>query len=364
MQATFHSIAYFAQNEGTGHFYHYHKSIQEALSSTLDTTVYVPLSSYFACTPQNWKKWFNPFFNKQSRKKFWKDCVRLFKQPSSGRRIFFIEFFGRRDFYLYALAAALFAKKNDEIWVLYRDDLTIRRKKDLKVIRFWSKILQRRCNFKPFTDNELLADYYRDWFGKRPTVLPILYASYSPVKLIEKEKLICIWLGNPRPDKGATQIARLVEIEDPASSRVELNISGATYLPPVKNGVNIQLRKVSLTEEEYAQALSCCDVVLLPYDPKLYKMRTSGVFVEAILAGKIPVVREGSWLAHELLRFDLHELIVDWEAPNFFSHLFELVKAPKMLHKLEVMQKAYLAFHGKDNFAQSLKDLIVKSSDK
>jgi len=364
---SFHSIAYFAQHEGIGHFYHYHCAVQKAMSQILkDVSVYVPQNADFANMPSGWKKWFSPFYNRRSRKKFWKECVQLFRQPASHSRVFFIEFFGRRDFVLYALAALLFGRKHDAFWVLYRDDLTIRRKKDLKTIRFFSKLLKWKyqTRFLPLTDSELLADYYQKWFGAKPTVLPVLYAHYRPIQMEHKEKLVCTWLGNPRPEKGANEIARLVQVLDPAAEKITLDVSGATYFPPVKNLINIRLRKAFLSEEEYYAALSQSDIVLLPYDPQKYQRRTSGVFVEAILAGKIPLVKEGSWLAHELKRFHLHELIINWDDPHFFTHLLSLHQDQKMLTKLQAMQQAYLAFHGEVNFAQSLHALLGKGSTK
>lgn len=354
---TFHSIAYFAQNEAAGHFYHYHRSVQKALQPQLkEFSVYVPLNSNFAEILPDWKKWFSPFYNRRSRKKFWKECVSLFQQPAMGSRIFFLEFFGRRDFVLYALAALLFAKKKDVFWILYRDDFSIRRKKDLKIIRFFSKLLQWKYKerFVPLTDSQLLAEYYQSWFGKKPVLLPILYTRFQSTAIHLKEKLICTWVGSPRPEKGASEIAALVQIQDPASSRIELDVSGATYFPPVKNQVEIHLRKAFLSEEEYYESLYRSDLVFLPYDSKNYKLRTSGVFVEAILAGKIPLVKEGSWLAHECKRFDLDELIVDWSDPLFFTHLFDLLQNETMLIKLKKMQQAYQAFHGEENFARSL----------
>lgn len=360
MKPSFHSIAYFAQNEGVGHFYHYHSAVQRAMEGfAQEAFVYVPQSAEFADTPPGWKKWFSPFYNRKSRRKFWSDCLRLFKQPTQHPRIFFIEFFGRRDFLLYALAALWCAKKSDTLWVLYRDDLTIRRTKDLRVIRLFSRLLQWKCKhrFIPLTDSELLADYYAKWFGKKPTVLPILYARHQSGAFQKKPKLTCTWLGNPRSEKGAQEVARLVQIDDPASAQIELDLSGATSLPPIKNRVHIHLRRVNLTEHEYYDALNRSDVVLLPYDPQKYKWRTSGIFVEAILAGKIPLVKEGSWLAHELHRFDMHPLVVDWKNPLFFTDLFKLLEDGELLSKLKKMQQAYMAFHGEENFARSLHTL-------
>ena len=357
---TFHSIAYFAQHEGSGHFYHFHRSVQKALEPILkDVSVYVPANAHFEYLPNGWKKWFSPFYNRSSRRKFWKDCRRLFRRPATDPRIFFIEFFGRRDFVLYSLAALLFAGKKDVLWILYRDDLNIRRKKDLKVIRLFSKLLNWKFKkrFVPLTDSELLADIYAQWFGKHPVVFPVLYAQYQPVTITPKQKWTCSWLGSPRSEKGSVEIARLVQIQDPASERIELDISGATYFPAVKNQISIHLRKAFLTEDEYYASLARSDIVLLPYDPLKYKMRTSGVFVESILAGKIPVVRDGSWLAYELKRFDLYELILDWEHPQFFTHLLSIVESPALLPKLVRMQQAYLNFHGEHNFARLLQEL-------
>jgi hypothetical protein len=359
---SFHSIAYFAQNEGIGHFYHYHCAVHKAMRQMLqDVTVYVPKNADFAEMPFGWKKWFSPFYNRRSRKLFWKDCVRLFRQPENQARIFFIEFFGRRDFVLYALAALLFGcRKKDALWVLYRDDLTIRRKKDLKIIRLFSKLLKWKFKnkFLPLTDSVLLADYYEGWFGAKLPVLPVLYAQYRPVRIERKETLICTWLGSPRSEKGANEIARLVKIPDPSAVKVELDISGAAHFPRVTNNLNIHLRKAFLNEDEYYQALYRSDIVLLPYDPQKYQRRTSGVFVEAIIAGKIPLVKDGSWLAYELKRFNLHELIVNWDDPLFFTNLFKLLEDQKMLVKSQIMQQAYLEFHGESNFARSLHALI------
>jgi hypothetical protein len=360
---TFHSIAYFVQHEGTGHFYHLHKAVQKAVEPLMqEVSVYVPLKAHFDAAPPGWKQWFNLFNTRTNRRKFLKDCIRLFKQPSDGPRIFFLEFFGRKDFALYSLAALLFARKQDFLWILYRDDLSIRRKKDLKTIRFFSKLIQLRFRrrFVPLTDSELLIEACSKWFGFRPTLFPILSVPYQPVKVSLKDKVVCTWLGNPRPEKGEIEIARLVEIQDPAAARIVLNLSGATYFPPVKNQLTIQLRKAYLTEGEYYASLNESDVVLLPYDPIKYKMRTSGAFVEAILSGKVPLVKQGSWLAYELKRFGLDELIIDWNHPQFFTQLLTTLKSPTLSVKLAQMQQAYHSFHSEAGFVSTLHSLVKR----
>jgi hypothetical protein len=356
---SFHSIAYYASCE-VGHFYHYHRAVQKAMELYgSEVFVYANREAKFEVTPRGWKKWFSSYYNTKLRKQFKEDCKRLFKQPSEGKRIFFIEFFCRRDFFLYAMAALLYARKDDILWILYRDDLAIRRKKNARVIRQMSKLLKLRFKKRllPLTDSELLADYYQQWFRERPTVLPVIYPSVSISTSKPKEKLVCSWLGSPREEKGASEIARLVQFSDPQSAQIELDVSGAAYLPPIRNQITVSLRKAYLTETEYYASLHRSDVVLLPYDPERYRRKTSGVFVEAILCGKLTLAKGGSWIAYELNRFGLKELIVDWENPQFFSHLISLVNNVSLQQKLQTMQQAYQAFHGEENFARTLHSL-------
>lgn len=358
---SFHSIAQNANNE-SGHFFHYQLFCQRAIEKKVTAFhAYLPLNAELSEVPPGWKKWFHPFFNRRNRSLFWKDCRRLFQQPSTEGRIFFIEFFARKDFRLFALAALLHGKRKDAIWVFYRDDLTVRRKKDLAVIRFFSKCLawKFKKRFVPLTDSELLANYYQSWFGKRPAVLPIPHTHFCPsLSFAKNERLVCTWLGPPRPEKGAKEISKLVQIQDPLSSRIQLDISGATLFPSVTNQVELHLRKALLTEEEYFDSLFKSDVVLLPYDPEKYKWRTSGPFVEAIVAGKMPLVKKGSWLAYELERFDLSELIVDWENPDFFTHLLTLFQSSEIREKLKRMQSAYAEWHSQKKFASIFQELL------
>lgn len=358
---SFHSIAQNAQNE-SGHFFHYQLFCQRAIEPKVQAFhAYLPLNAELSELPRGWKKWFHPFYNSRTRSLFWKDCRRLFQQSPKEERIFFLEFFARKDFRLFALAALLHGRrKKDAIWVVYRDDLTVRRKKDLGVIRFFSKCLHWKFGnrFVPLTDSELLADYYQSWFGKKPFVLPIPHTHVCPSESKTKEKLICSWPGPPRPEKGAKEIARLTQIDDPLSVNIELDLSGAALFPSIKNQVELHLRKALLTEKEYFDALFRADVILLPYDPEKYKWRTSGPFVEAVVAGKMPLVKEGTWQAYELKRFDLCELIVNWENPLFFTHLFTLIRNADIKKKLEVMQQAYAKQHSQEGFASAFQSLV------
>jgi len=111
-----------------------------------------------------------------------------------------------------------------------------------------------------------------------------------------------------------------------------------------------------LKREEYVAQLAKSDIILLPYDPVAYYARTSGLFVEAICAGKVVFTREGSWLAHELHRYDLHELITDFAS---LEHMISIAQDAEVLKKLARMQQAYQKFHSVENFAQTISAILA-----
>ncbi|MCH9609695.1 MAG: hypothetical protein S4CHLAM45_00850 [Chlamydiales bacterium] len=360
---SFHSINHHCEGE-KGHFYNYHLSVQQAaLSCCKSVNVYIPFKAHFFEEPPGWIRFFNPFNSRRKRRRFWRDLCRLFRKKEQDKRIFFLEFFGKKDFTLIALAAIFFAKKSDQFWVLYRLDFKGREKKS---IQLFSKLLQWRLkdHFIPLTDSELLADIFSRWFGKRPLVMPIPHTFVSKEKKKQQKRLIC-YVGGGRQNQGREILSTLMTLPDPASKRFEFSLPGDFLFPPIENKLRVKLRKISTTKKEYQAAIDRCDIFLLPCDPIAYKRGTSGLFVEAVVSGKLPFVKEGSWLAHELRRFDLSELIIDWESHEIFSQLILLIEDKRVREKFKVMQSTYQNYHSEQNFSaifQKLTNLIDSDS--
>ena len=65
------------------------------------------------------------------------------------------------------------------------------------------------------------------------------------------------------------------------------------------------------------------DLVLLPYDALAYKGNesTSGILKKTNVAGKMPAVTRGTWMAGELALTDMSELIVDGNAPAVLTQV-------------------------------------------
>jgi hypothetical protein len=60
-----------------------------------------------------------------------------------------------------------------------------------------------------------------------------------------------------------------------------------------------------MSPDAYADALTRCDALLLPYDPHAYRRVTSGVFVEGMAAGKAALIPSAGWMAAEAERGSL-----------------------------------------------------------
>jgi hypothetical protein len=71
----------------------------------------------------------------------------------------------------------------------------------------------------------------------------------------------------------------------------------------------------------------------------------------------LPVVPAGTWMAAELLRHDLPELIVDWQAST--PRNWRLAADDAVRRKLAVMRAAYLHEHGVEAYAAVLQALYA-----
>jgi hypothetical protein len=116
-----------------------------------------------------------------------------------------------------------------------------------------------------------------------------------------------------------------------------------------------------LLREEYMEWMQTAELVLLPYLGKDYARRTSGIFVEAVSVGAIPVTTKGTWMAYELGKFNLTELIFDWTEVDLLDRLCILPKNQKILQKLQVMRAYYQSFHCEKGFAATLQRLFTHS---
>lgn len=289
-----------------------------------DVEIYLPKETEIS-------KW-NKVFPKGAFGRFW-TYYSLFR---GNRGVFFIEQFGVKEL-IFILVAALLGKQKDDVLALLfrRTFYGWKCKLALGVMKWVSKV-------KLYADSELIPKS----MGFDATIVPIPHVVESQDY---GDEWIMWWPGRPRVEKGLEDVrflAKYVGNEKLVVSE-EARMEGVVALPKY------------LDREEYEEWFGRAKVILLPYDPFVYRTATSGIFVEAVVSGKMPVVKDGSWLAYELKRFGLCELIIEWDTPAVVEQIKALYHDEGVRNKLRAMQEAYRQYHCFEGFREALKDLVV-----
>ncbi len=167
-----------------------------------------------------------------------------------------------------------------------------------------------------YADTRELADDYTVLSGLPFDVLPIPFRVGLFPQVVERPggPLTVLFLGDARREKGFHHIPDLVRsLRDLVTTGRVRFVVQATLHPdetdPEVRAAMDQLaafpeREVSLVGrsgflagQEYYRHLAEADVVVCPYEVESYRARSSGVFAEAVLAGKPTVVPSGTWMA-------------------------------------------------------------------
>lgn len=280
-----------------------------------------------------------------------------------GETILFLERFIHLQ--LFALLVALNRvplqkRRRLRLWILYRRD--IHRDSTRPVYRWLqqqiTQLVEGRCVL--LTDSEPLGEALGDYFQTPFTVLPIPHTDFPATVPLETlpPPTYCWWPGAPRQEKGWAHIQALAQSAAPTGLNFRLLVAEAAQLEPAPQGAVLEILPNRLSAEDYGHWLNRCQVILLPYDALAYRERTSGIFTEAIIAGRLPFVTEGTWMAQELERYDLGELVLDWTEPQtVWTRITQALDNPHLLEKLRAMQSAYREFHTLEHFAETLRRL-------
>jgi glycosyltransferase involved in cell wall biosynthesis len=149
-----------------------------------------------------------------------------------------------------------------------------------------------------------------------------------------------VYLGDARTEKGYHWLPRLVRDAMAANLPVRFTIQSNFNVPsgePAAARARQELESLArdapitlllqpLNSEQYRRLLFDADVVLLPYDREAYRSRSSGVFAEALAAGKPLIVPKGTWMAGELAGAADNIGATYSDAGDLFHQLVELVR--------------------------------------
>lgn len=166
-----------------------------------------------------------------------------------------------------------------------------------------------------YTDTDPLTDQYN-----HPKIFPFetlpipVGAEFMPSRKPGNERpLIAGYLGDARDEKGYPLLADAVnhiyqshiasgdvrlmaqsnynlEAGEPGSIAAKLSLMA---LPPQAR----DLPEGPFSSAEYAALFNEADILLVPYNAEAYASRSSGVFAEALAAGRPTLVTRGSWMA-------------------------------------------------------------------
>lgn len=172
------------------------------------------------------------------------------------------------------------------------------------------------------TTAELAAEYER----LTPTPVGVLPYPVQVPPSTERPtpgplRLAC--LGDARPEKHSECLADVVQqiAADPTiAGRVRFAVQANRGYPAASRkpehravtrslaalahaaaaGAPVELLAGPLDAAAYARELAAADVLLLPYDQGRYRSRCSGVVLEALAAGAVPIVTGGGWMARQI----------------------------------------------------------------
>ena len=277
--------------------------------------------------------------------------------------VLFVDSFSVLKLLALLLACMRLPRKRVRIWVIYRYDYDTRRG-ELAAYRWINRAFVLRLgrdHFQLLTDSEPLRIRLRKVFGHDLAVMPVPHTIFDlpPPLPKDRDEIICWWPGKANPNKGLALIQRLTKISDEDAHRFAILAAEDSCLHQIPGGARVQLLPNSLSPEEYFQWMATADVVLLPYDPVFFHRRTSGIFIESVVAGKMPMVTEGTWMSTELAAWGLSDLVIAWEAPAVFRQIRELLHNSEVRARLQRMSDGYRQKHSISGYAQKLREIVL-----
>lgn len=336
-----------------GHCLTYHTCLQEAFRSAgISTKFIVPMDCDAPSLPDNWEKSLvfssetNPFLDLFDR------------HPSYGkRRIFLLDAYDTENLLDFTNAFTEAASPHDQAWFFLRYNFECYALNGLlhsDLLRNLYKQFYPRILF--LTDTTLLQREVEKKLSAPIKLLPVPH-TFTPARAPDEERVICWWPGKPRIEKGIDIIQQIVQLPCPEKFLLRLG-----YIPGIDNiarRIPLEVLPAILSREEYCEAMAMSHILLLPYAQERYAHSSSGIFIEGVVAGKMPVVTDGTWMCHELRRFGLDDLVIDWKNQNLWQHVADLYYNPRLCSQLQLIQAEYCLFHSSANFSLAISKLLL-----
>jgi hypothetical protein len=370
-----------------GHSLIYTKAIEKAAKlNDWDFFAMLPMKCTLDSLPQNWEKnigcptvrhWFEEIEGRayrrprkivRARERFYyyysaaKGLRKYLITKRVERTILFLEAFAQTDVQLLANLLRFLPKKNLSIWLIHRYQASTLKSDISRYELYHKQLLRMGIDLKLLTDSELLKEDLEPHFKLPMTVLPIHYVEKSSIEEKKKnERIISWWPGVIREGKGLKIIENFAASSAPSNALIDLVVNKNCILDLHAKSPKVIFLENHLSALEYHEWMDKSDVILLPYCDPHYEKATSSIFIEAIVSGKVPFVYPKTWMAYELKKYDLNELILDWNPSTLSQQILAIVENKKVLDKLKSLKAHYEEFHILKRYAEILKELTEPS---
>jgi hypothetical protein len=203
---------------------------------------------------------------------------------------------------------------------------------------FLNIVKKKKIKIKILVDNLMLRKYLKKNFQIKAEIISMPHCiNNKKIKKNNTKKINLLFPGTYRKDKYGKNLDEFAKYYNDNNSI--LNISEKSNLIEKPNSFKINYFESNLEKKKYDYLFSLCDVILLPYDNKLYKNMTSGIFVESIKMKKTVFVTSETIMSDDLKKAKLHDLIItDWKklSSKKILAILKSKKIKKLLAKLSI----------------------------
>lgn len=366
---------------GAGHVHDYHQAVTRAVAPRgWLHFVHVPRRPAQVRLPENWQADLSPLSPRTEHMPMPARIMQLnalsrsirqvLCEPSGQPRIAFLESFSASHLIAFVNAFRGMGRHNWHAWLLFRGIQSLRSSWRRQL---YALLLHRLAGYTAgrlvtLTDSAALSAELSGIFRRDFHTLPIPHApamersANSETSATRSNAITCWWAGAPRPEKGINEMRHLVGLTDVSAKNLTIIASKSADLcrSLAVGGANLVETDDALARKDYEQLLASVDVVLLPYDPVAYRNRTSGVFIEAINAHRIPITTQGSWMGAELEQNDLGELALsesEWMHESIATRIITLAKDNRFSTRLDALAAKYGSAHSEHAFADAIQSV-------
>lgn len=291
--------------------------------------------------------------------------VQLMHAVRSNAPVLFLEWYDYIHLISLAFTLALAKKpKNLRLWIMFRLGLHGARNKWIyrAMLSIYEALLGHR-NVTLLSDSVKVASNNESMLGRLLHVLPIPHTAVPSEEDIAAARglraalppgaILCWWPGQPAATKGLDVIRHIAASNEPAAEQIHLVFAESAKVEHIGR-THVQRIQNALPHAEYSAWMAAADVILLPYDPIAYTERTSGIFTEAVAAGRMPLVSEGTWMADELHRHNLQEFVIDWSRPDLIEHILRMARDEGAWTRIRAFSQTYRSYHCEASFGEEL----------